>query len=531
MAEETHDKPQDADAQVTEETTQEQGAEETGGPEYENTVTIEEAGPCRKKVTVEIPAEAVKAALNEQFAELRRDAIVPGFRRGRAPLRLVEKRFGTDVREQVKLKLMAEASEKALKDHEIRTLGDPDMDPEAVELPEDGPLTFSLEADVWPEFELPALEGIPVERPKVEVADEHVDSTIEDMRRRLGVWVPKDGKVAAEDMVVADVRIGVEGVDEDDKRDNVEIQVRPRGFVGPIPVEGLDTLLAGAKAGDVKTTDVEVAETFFDETYRGKTAHLEITIQEVKALKPADLDEEFLKAMGADDEEDLRDRIREQFQDRLEQEVRQGMASQVRRYLTEQTTLELPARLVAEQAQQLLQRRFVQLLMQGQSREEIEQQMQQLQAASDREATEQLKEWFVMEKVAETLGVEVSEEEVNGYVAQMAIRQGKRPERMREELARDGSLTQFRMEVREQKCIEKLLETAKVTEISAKEAEEKAKAASKAKEKAETTDKGKAKAASKAKEEDAGSDAAAVRKKTAARRTRKSSQKDDKEAK
>jgi FKBP-type peptidyl-prolyl cis-trans isomerase (trigger factor) len=91
--------------------------------------------------------------------------------------------------------------------------------------------------------------------------------------------------------------------------------------------------------------------------------------------------------------------------------------------------------------------------------------MEQLRAGSDRQAAEQLKTFFIMDKVADKLKVEVSEEEINGYIAQLAVQRGQRPERMREQMLRDGSLAQLRLQARENKCIAKLLESAKITEV------------------------------------------------------------------
>ncbi|MHC4313667.1 MAG: trigger factor family protein [Planctomycetota bacterium] len=96
--------------------------------QIKNTVTIAEAGPCRKKVIVEIPEEAIKKATEEQYETLRKDALVPGFRKGRAPRRLLEKRFGKETTEQVKLKLIADASDSAVKDSKLDALRDPDID-------------------------------------------------------------------------------------------------------------------------------------------------------------------------------------------------------------------------------------------------------------------------------------------------------------------------------------------------------------------------------------------------------------------
>ena len=91
--------------------------------------------------------------------------------------------------------------------------------------------------------------------------------------------------------------------------------------------------------------------------------------------------------------------------------------------------------------------------------------MEQLRAGSEQQAKEQLKTFFIMDKIAEKLEIDVSEEELNGHIAQLAIQQGQRPERMREEMVRNGSLAQFRLQVRENKCVAKLLESAKITEI------------------------------------------------------------------
>src|SRR4030042_1077750 len=120
------------------------GEEEKESTTAKNTVTIEDAGPCKKKVMVEIPEETVKEATDEQYETLRKDAMVPGFRKGRVPRRLLEKRFGKETTEQIKLKLLAEASDSALKDNKLDVLREPDIDFEKVELPDSGPLKFEF---------------------------------------------------------------------------------------------------------------------------------------------------------------------------------------------------------------------------------------------------------------------------------------------------------------------------------------------------------------------------------------------------
>ncbi len=480
MAEEEKTKELEKEDQTVE--SQEDQAKEEEAPELKNIVTVEEAGPCKKKVIIEIPEAKIKKVTDEQYAELGKDAVVPGFRKGRAPRRLLEKRFGKEIGEQVKLKLLADASEAAVKDTELKTLGEPDFDIEEIKLPQEGPLTFDFEVEVRPEFDLPTLEGIPVTKTKLEVTDEQVDREIEQMRRWAGIWTPRaeGAAIEPEDRIVADVALKTEGVEEEEKLNNIEIQVRPNGFVGAIPVEKLDELLVGAKSGEHKETSIEVPKTFFREEYRGKKVDIQIDIEDIKWLKPAELDENFLQRYEVKDEDELREKIEDSLQSRLENQTRAEMSEQISQYLLDKTDFDLPLDIVAEQASSVLQRQYTSLMMRGLSREQIEEQFEQLQATSEERAKEQLKTFFIMDKVADQLEIEVTEDEINGHIAQLAAQRGQRPERMREEMARNGSLAQFSLEVRQDKCIAKLLETAKITEKKAKKAKAEKKSTKKA---------------------------------------------------
>jgi trigger factor len=102
--------------------------------------------------------------------------------------------------------------------------------------------------------------------------------------------------------------------------------------------------------------------------------------------------------------------------------------------------------------------------MRGLSREQIDEQIEQLQAGSEQQAEQQLKTFFIMDKIADKLEIDVSKEEINGHIAQLAMQRGQRPERMKEDMERNGSLAQLILEVRQDKCIAKLLETAVITE-------------------------------------------------------------------
>ena len=133
-AEMEEDNQQEPTAETTEETQDAPEPEEAPAATDEekkrkariarNTVAVEDAGPCKKKIVIEIPEESIKELTDEQYRELRREALVPGFRKGRAPRRLLEKRFGKETNEQTKLKLLSEASEAAMKENKLDALSD-----------------------------------------------------------------------------------------------------------------------------------------------------------------------------------------------------------------------------------------------------------------------------------------------------------------------------------------------------------------------------------------------------------------------
>ena len=172
-------------------------------------VTVTDAGPALKKVSVEIPADVIKSKLDEQMKELRREANIPGFRIGRAPQALIAKKFGTELKEQVRRTLIGESYEQAVEKNNLQVIGEPEFaDAAEIKLPDSGPLTYTFEVEVQPEMTLPSLTGIPVKKPKVEVKEENVDQAMKNLREQQGTLVPvEDRGIEAGDYITADVKL------------------------------------------------------------------------------------------------------------------------------------------------------------------------------------------------------------------------------------------------------------------------------------------------------------------------------------
>ncbi|NLF30751.1 MAG: trigger factor [Planctomycetes bacterium] len=448
---------------MSDETTNTPDVEESASAEQDtlpaNKVAIEDAGPSTKKITIEIDRARIDAKFDSIFGDLRRNAQVPGFRVGHAPRRLLEKRFGKEAAEDVRNGLVAEALGKVAEDSDLRILGEPDLKLDDIELPDEGNLVFSVEVEVSPEFDLPDYKGIKVDEPSIEVTEERAAETTRNILSARGTLAPTDEPAAAGDQVVADVAMAGEGIEE--KRENVEYQVAPAAFSG-VPLEDLGEKLTGAKAGSTVQVKATVPQGHANEDWRGKEVAVTFDVKEVKRLEVPELTDELAKEFGMESAEAFGGFIKERLGAQLETERRQSMRQQVVTHLLEKTKIDLPEGLAARQAARVLQRRYIDLLYRGVPREQIDQNLELLQARASEEAADELRLSFILDRIAEAEKITVEEGEVNARIAEMAMRQGRRPERLRSEMSGEGSLGELENRIREQKTLDRLLELAEI---------------------------------------------------------------------
>ncbi len=450
-----------------------------------NTVEVEEAGTLKKKVIVTVHRDRIDAKRNELFGELSDSAQIPGFRPGHAPRRLIEKRFGKDVDQDVRNSLIGEAIGDAIEDAELKTLGEPDIKLDDIKLPEEGDMTFDFEVEIQPEFDLPETKGIEVNKEIFEVDNDKIDEYINNIKEGRARYEKTDDASQEGDTVIVSAKITGEGVTFENPR--VVLRVAA-GLVEGVPIVELGTELAGKKVGDVVTLKATPAETHPNEDWREKELTFELTVHEVSKRILPEINEEFATSSGFDSLQDFRDFIANQLKSRVEMEIQNSLRKQICQYLMDKADFELPEGAVKSQTHSTLQRQLIQLLQAGIPREKIDENLAKLQAAASEQAKNDLKLSFILNKIADEADLNVTEGEVNSRVAQMAAQYGKRPERLRQELAADGSLQQIAVSIREEKAIDKLLEDAKIIEVKPEDkpkAEEEKKPAKKAAKKTE----------------------------------------------
>ncbi len=442
----------------------------------EPAIKIEAAGPARKRLVIEVPAERISAKIDDGYDSLQDEASVPGFRKGKVPLRLLEKKFGKEVRKDVCSQLISEGYSHAIEKHELHVIGEPQIkDLEEIELPDEGPLSFQVEIEVVPDIELPELKGLEVLKPTFEVEEDQVSQQIERFCEMYGKFQGVD-ESAGGDYITGEVKIALADKVDEPVETLADVQMLVpgesrnfKGAVSGILVDDLGKHLAGHKVGD----DVSFAATgpkqYENEDLRDKKLQITVAIRAIERLTPL-AREALMGQMGLENIEALNEQVRQQLEQQAIGAQQQAMGQQVTEHLMEKVKLdELPENMSAKQAEAIVYRRQMELMQQGVSPEDIEQSLAELRAASQEQARNQLKMLFILNAVAKQLEIEVDEGELNGRIVQMAIQSGRRPEQLRAELQQSGRLEQLYVQLREEKSIAKLLEDAEVKEVSAEE--------------------------------------------------------------
>jgi trigger factor len=430
-------------------------------------IDVADIGPCKKKVHVEVPPEEVDEKLQQRFAELQTTMELPGFRRGRAPLKLVRRRFSEQVINEVKVSLIAESYQKAVEDNSLKPLEDPDIDPEKLELEEEKAFMFDAEVEVAPSFELPKYKGIKVVRRGADVTDEEVDEVIGDLRRRSAQQVPVEEGTEAEEghILVADLRFSV-GDEELWGEENVPFRLTGN-TVGPIRVPELLETLKGAKMGDERQLPAGFPDDFRDEKVRGKQGTLTVKMNEIKREELPEINDEWAKTWGVETVEQLRVRAQHDVEQVKEDDSKKDIDRQIVEKLLAEADFELPGGLVERRAKRRASSFRFQLLYQGVPAEEIEKRTEEIEETS-RGATERdLKAEFFFEEIAEKEELQPTDAEAEQWVQAIAARRGVPAQRYRRELEQRGELDALRRQLMEFKVLQFLRDNAEVVDEGA----------------------------------------------------------------
>lgn len=406
-------------------------------------------------VTIKVVVEEkdLSKEVSKTYDRLSKNASIPGFRKGRAPRKVLDLRFGKDA-------ILAESMEEMIPsllrelttDYDLDLIEDPDIKVDLLEEGKDAELTVVFEVE--PEVSLADLSSIEVTLNKMDVTDEIIDNAVEDLRREHSSLNTVYRKSSLGDVVIADYTTVVV---DDGGEELVSHPAETHSF--DLNAEGLKPeileVLTGVEIGEERDAEVTIDEGYRDEKLAGKTAKYHFSVKEVQERVLPELDDDFAKKVMGDDGEivSLRDRIKEQIQNRMDEEGRRGAEGEMISKAVEASSVEVPVSMVDRQKAHLLKGL--------EERKEA--------APSDEDLTKKaeadVKEYLVLEAYGKSFGIEISKEDLDEEFSRLSQMYGIAVETVRKALLKDRDrVNGMANEIRLRKTLKAMMEKVKIEE-------------------------------------------------------------------
>ena len=317
-------------------------------------VSVETVQGLERKITVEVPAENIDGAVKERLQSIKKTARLKGFRPGKIPDKVVQKRFGPQVRGEVLGDLINSSFRDAVVQENLRPAGSPQITPvSGFEAPQSNkgddsaPFTYEATFEVYPEFEPKFDNSIKVEKPIVEISDGDIKDMLDNLRKQRTEYVAVERAAADDDQVVIDFVGSVDG--EEFPGGSAEAAPLVLGSGAMIP--GFEDQLQGVTGGEERTITVTFPQEYHADELAGKDAEFKIKVQEVKEPVVPELNEELVKSFGIEDGniDSLRADIKKNMDRELQQRLDARIKEQVMDGLLEMNDIEVPKALTQEE--------------------------------------------------------------------------------------------------------------------------------------------------------------------------------------
>lgn len=371
--------------------------------------TVEKLSPTRVKLHITVTPEELKPSIAHAYEHIAQDVQIPGFRKGKVPAPIIDQRVGrVAVLEHAVSEGLDGFYRQAVEANELRVLGRPSA--EVTEWPNDkdfsGDLEVEVEVDVRPEFDLPAFEGTTVEVDAVEVDESAIDEELDRLRGRFGTLVTVDRPATTGDFVELDLVATIDGA-EIDRAEGVSYEVGSGELL-----EGIDEAIDSLTAGE----DTTFRSKLVGGDHAGEEAEVSVTVKAVKERELPEADDDFAQiASEFDTIAELRDSLKERVGQ--QSAFTQGSAARDKliEQLLEQVEIPVPQQLIDDEVHNHLE---------GEGRLEDDVHRAEVAEASEK----QFKTQMLLDKIAETVNVQVSQDELTQYLVQSAAQYGMAPQ-------------------------------------------------------------------------------------------------------
>ncbi len=366
---------------------------------------------------IELEEDDVDPYLNRAYQRVVQKVNIPGFRKGKAPRRIIEQYFGREsMLNEILDTMLPELTTQAITDQNLDAVGLP-----SIELEELDPFQFSATVPLRPEVDLGEYSSIRIDRSPAVVEDDAVDNRIEQIRLSVATWEPTERPVEIGDMVTAQIKGTIEENTIFDEADAVYLVNEEIGR----PFPGFSEKLVGLETDKSSQFNLLIPEDFADSNLAGKDAHFEVRIKDIKTRILPEVDDEFAKGIGEGYEglEELKNEIQKGIQTEAEEENSRVHRESIIEALMANATVDMSPLLLQREAEHMVeeQERMVSqanmniddyLNSLGKTREEFVEE-------SKSEASDRLKRSFVLEKLAKEEDIEISDEDIDERISEM----------------------------------------------------------------------------------------------------------------
>ena len=433
-------------------------------------ITLERQSNCEARLKVEVPADKVQDERKKIVQSFSSQARISGFRPGKVPRTVIEKRFGEQITAELEQRLVQNAISEVAEKENLRII-DAKAPEDATHHP-DGALTFTSKLTIAPEFELPDYKGITLEIPDREITDEDVEAELQNVRNRFADYTDiTDRPLQTGDFAVIDYSSQLEG------KPTAEAVGQEVGYLGTgedywLKLEpdsilpGFSEALEGANLDEERDLKCSVPEEIAIEELRGVELDFHVKIKGIKKQDLPELDDELAgQILPGSDVAGLTTAIRGNLEHQLNQQIEEFRVSQLLEKLTDAVQFELPPDLVTAETQGQADEMVERGMGSGMSEDELEERQEEIFAAANQRAQMNLKTDFLLQRIAENEEIELTQEELANRVAAMANQAKKPIKSFAKELQQSGRLRGLQHSMLLSKNIDFLLEHAKVEGI------------------------------------------------------------------
>ena len=437
-------------------------------------IQVNDLSETRKSLVITLDPSEVAAEHQAVIGEYTKLARLPGFRPGKAPAAMVEKRFGKEIADEFKQKVVARAYRGALEDKKLDVINVVNVEEGKIEVA--APAAVTITVDVRPDFKLPEYTGLPTQVEPAEATDTEVDNVVEQLRAERA-----DFKVADRAAQKGDyVKLAYEG--SLDGKPIAEL-APDKQIYGKVPqtweevegaqegvIPGLGRQLGGLKTGEKKTVEITFPAEFAPApALAGKKASYAVEVQEIRERILPPLDDAFFKEQKVDDLAGLKNQVRTNVKMQKEYQNRAAQRRQVTDALAAKVDFPVPQSLVEAETQGVLRQFIEENMRRGVAEEQFEKDKKELFEGARKAATNRVKLQFVLAKIAEAEKLAVTEADIDNFIYREAMRTNQKPEKLVKELTRDrDQLRSVQQSIIFDKAVDFLVSKATVSTIQPK---------------------------------------------------------------